>query len=264
MKYLVIKIGGSLLASLPETFYEDVVKIQTEKEWVPIIVHGGGPLISSLLTQFKIPSQFVKGLRVTTEEMLDIVEMALSGSINKQITRNLTKYKGKAVGVSGIDGFLLEAKPSTKALNLGYVGEVSRVHAELLMQLTDLSMIPVISPLGMDALGQRYNINADDAATAIAKRLNATLCLITDVKGVYEEINQEKVYYHHLSKQKALQMIDDGLIHGGMIPKVQGALEALKSGISQVAILSGFQQHSLIEFTQCKRIGTTFQLEEEQ
>src|SRR5574342_331446 len=159
MKYIVIKLGGSVMEQLPASFYKNIVKLFQSKQWAPIIVHGGGPLINSLLKTLKIETTFVNGLRVTDEQTLDIVEMVLSGSANKQIVRQLIGAEGKACGLSGVDGSLLSAKPIQGSEELGYVGEVVGVNTNLLLEVVQQGYIPVISPIGIDDFGQRYNIN---------------------------------------------------------------------------------------------------------
>lgn len=251
-----------MLDTLPDSVYANIVDIQKKGEWFPLIVHGGGPLISSTLKQLNIESQFINGLRVTTEEVLNIVEMVLSGSVNKHISRKLMLAGGQAWGVSGTDGMLLEAKPTSKDAPLGFVGNVKSVNQRLLKQISDMGIIPVISPLGIDKNGQRYNINADTAAAAIAKSLNASLCMLTNVSGIYEEQGDEKIYYHQLTESQTLTMIANGTIHGGMIPKVESAIEALKEGIPNIVILNGLEKNTLLDFAKGKPIGTTFLLEE--
>ena len=169
MKYAVIKCGGSVLENLPKSFYEDVVKLHQSGEWAPVIVHGGGPLITSLLKTLHVETTFVNGLRVTNHEVLDVVEMVLSGSVNKQVVRNLIEAGGKALGVSGVDGMLLKARPVNEAKTIGFVGEVTEVNKKIIEDIADQGFIPVISPIGIDSSSQRYNINGDVAAAAVAK-----------------------------------------------------------------------------------------------
>jgi acetylglutamate kinase len=183
MNYIVIKCGGSVLENLPKSFYEDVISLHQKGEWTPIIVHGGGPLINKLLKNLNVETSFVNGLRVTNHEVLNIVEMVLSGSVNKQVVRNIIEADGSAFGVSGVDGSLLKAIPTSDE-SLGFVGEVVEVNTAIIESIVNQGHIPVVSPIGIGADGQRYNINGDVAASAVAKALGANLCFISDITGI--------------------------------------------------------------------------------
>jgi acetylglutamate kinase len=261
MKYIVIKCGGSVFEALPASFYSNIVSLHQGGEWQPIIVHGGGPLISSLLKKLNIQTQFVNGLRVTTDEMLDVVEMVLSGSVNKKVVRKLMVAGGKAAGVSGIDGQILEAKQIDP--KLGFVGEVTSVNKELIHSICKTGLIPVISPLGIDSQGQRYNINGDMAASAVAKALGASLCLISDIPGIYTEQEGKKVILKKVTKLQIGEMIEQKIITDGMIPKVQSALDSLAHNVPEVVILNGLEENSLLHFCQGKEVGTKLLLTEE-
>lgn len=261
MKYIVIKCGGSVLDDLPESFYSNIVSLHQGGQWQPIIVHGGGPLISSLSKKLDFQTQFVNGLRVTTDEMLDVVEMVLSGSVNKKVVRYLSAAGGKAVGVSGIDGQLLEAKLIDQ--KLGFVGEVISVNDILIHTICEAGFIPVISPIGIDRQGQRYNINGDMAAAAIATALGASLCLISDIPGIYTEQDEERVILKQVTKLQVEEMIDNQVITGGMIPKVQSALDSLAHNVPEVAIINGLEENSLLHFCEGKAVGTKLVLTEE-
>lgn len=263
MNYVVIKCGGSVFEQLTPSFYQDIVAIQEQGEWQPIIVHGGGPLISQLLAQTGVKTSFIDGLRVTTDEVLDVVEMALSGAMNKGIVRKLAEANGKAIGISGIDGNLLETKPFSENTALGFVGEVTKVNTSLIDAFGKQDLIPVISPIGMDANGQRYNINADMAASAVAQALGAKLCYISDIPGIYHEIDGEKHVFHQLNESKIEELINQDVIKDGMIPKVQSALEALHQDVLEVSIVDGTKEHGLAEFMQGKEIGTRISLTKE-
>ncbi|QGH36579.1 acetylglutamate kinase [Gracilibacillus salitolerans] len=263
MNYVVIKCGGSVFEQLPSSFYQDIVTIQKQGEWQPIIVHGGGPLISQLLEQTGVKTTFVKGLRVTTNEVLDVVEMALSGSMNKGIVRKIAEANGEAIGLSGIDGKLLEAKRMKDDTTLGFVGEVIQVNKNLLESFVDQGLIPVVSPIGMDKTGQRYNINADMAASAVAQALEAKLCFISDIPGIYHEVDGEKQVFHQLNEAKIEALIQEEIIFGGMIPKVKSALSALHKNVREVSIVDGTAAHGLVEFMQGKQVGTRIALEQE-
>lgn len=263
MKYLVIKCGGSVLDNLPRSFYEDIVSMQKLGQWTPIIVHGGGPLITSLLKTLNVETTFVNGLRVTNHEVLDIVEMVLSGSVNKQVVRNIIEVGGNAIGVSGVDGSLLKAMPTKNAETLGFVGEVIGVNHEVIEGIIAQGNIPVVSPIGIDAGGQRYNINGDIAASAIAKALGANLCFISDIPGILVEINGEKKKLDKVTKATIEGMIISKLIYGGMIPKVTAAIDGLVHNIPEVGIINGFEKSSLIDYSNGKCVGTKIVLEEE-
>ncbi|MFC4386326.1 acetylglutamate kinase [Gracilibacillus marinus] len=261
--YVVIKCGGSVFEQLPHSFYQDIVTIQEQGEWYPIIVHGGGPLISKLLDQTGVQSTFVDGLRVTTEEVLDVVEMALSGAMNKGIVRNIAQLGGKGLGISGVDTQLLTAEPVDPTGKLGYVGKVTEVNKDILEQMASQGLIPIISPIAMDNYGQRYNVNADMAASSIAESLHAKLCFISDIDGIYEEVNGEKHVFHQLNEQEITTLIERKVISGGMIPKVNAAIQALKHHVREVSIVNGMEQNGLLQFMQGKMIGTRINLDKE-
>ncbi|WP_040206437.1 acetylglutamate kinase [Neobacillus jeddahensis] len=263
MKYLVIKCGGSVLDNLPRSFYEDVVQMHECGEWTPIIVHGGGPLINSLLKNLQVETTFINGLRVTNHEILDIVEMVLSGSVNKQVVRNIVEVGGNAFGVSGVDGGLLKAEPISDAKTLGFVGEVVEVNQSLIEGIIKQGCIPVISPVGIDDGGQRYNINGDIAASAIAKALSANLCFISDIPGILIEKDGKKTKLAKATKAIIEELLENKTIYGGMIPKVKAAIDGLVHQIPEVGIINGFEKNSLIDYTNGKEIGTKIVLEEE-
>lgn len=241
---------------LPHTFYENIVELFKKGEVKPVIVHGGGPLISSLLTRLGIESRFVKGLRVTTEPVLDVVEMVLSGAVNKEIVRKLRQANGDAFGISGVDGMLLKSIPTVDAEILGFVGEVVGVKTDLIKNILEQGYIPVVSPLGMDENGQRYNINGDIAASAIAKALSGSLCMVSDIPGIFTEENGEKVVLTQVTKQEVEQLIEKGIIIGGMIPKVNAAIDSLVHKVHEVVILNGMEKDSLKHYSEGKKIGT--------
>jgi acetylglutamate kinase len=259
MNYLVIKCGGSVLERLPQSFYKNIIQLKESGKWMPIIVHGGGPLINALLKNLKIETTFVNGLRVTTNEVLDIVEMVLSGSVNKKIIQYLAEAGGKAFGVSGVDGGLLLAKPVEQAQELGLVGEIDQVNEHIIKNLTEQGFIPVISPVGMDQKGQKYNINGDIAASAIAKSLQAKLCLISDIPGIC--VDGEKL--EKITKVEIEEMIKSQVIYGGMIPKVKAAIDSLVHRVPEVAIINGLEENSLLDYCNGKLIGTKIVLDEE-
>jgi acetylglutamate kinase len=263
MKYLVIKCGGSVLENLPRSFYEDIVRMQELGEWTPVLVHGGGPLINQLLKSLNIETKFINGLRVTNHDVLDIVEMVLSGMVNKQVVRNIVEVGGSAIGVSGVDGNLLQAEPTSDAKTLGYVGEVVGVNKKVIDGIVSQGCIPVVSPIGIDTCGQRYNINGDIAASAVAKALEAKLCFISDIPGILVEKNGVKTKVDKVSKAIIEEMIENQTIYGGMIPKVKAAIDGLVHNIPEVAIINGFEKSSLLDYVDGKQIGTKIVLEEE-
>jgi len=218
-------------------------------------VHGGGPQISRMLDKLKIKSEFVDGLRVTDKESVEIVEMVLSGAINKQIVQEIQDAGGIAIGLSGKDGDLIEARklrrtkkdPDSnieKILDLGFVGEPAKINPEILLALEESNIIPVIAPIGIDENGDTYNINADTAAGAIAAALCASkLLMLTDVPGVLDA-NNKLISKIPLAKAKA--MIADGTITGGMIPKVETCMEAVENNVEAAHILDGRVPHVVL------------------
>ena len=262
MKYMIIKCGGSVLENLPKSFYDDIVSLHQSGEWTPIIVHGGGPLITSLLKNLNVETSFVNGLRVTDDQVLNIVEMVLSGSVNKKIVRNVIEAGGKAFGISGVDGTLLKAKPNENAKVLGFVGDVVEVNRKVIEGIIHEGFIPIISPVGIDEFGQRYNINGDVAASAIAKALGANLCFISDIPGILIEKDGQRVKLAKVSRTKVEEMIDNQTIWGGMIPKVKAAIDGLAHNIPEVGIINGLKEKSLIDYSHGKEIGTKIVLDE--
>jgi acetylglutamate kinase len=263
MNFLVIKCGGSVLDNLPRSFYEDIIKLQESGKWIPVIVHGGGPLITSLLKNLNIETKFVNGLRVTDQNVLDVVEMVLSGSVNKQVVRNIIEAGGNAYGISGVDASLLKARPTDASDVLGFVGEVVSVNRQVIEGIVHQGFIPVISPVGIDEYGQRYNINGDIAASAIAKALEANLCFISDIPGIMIEKNGAKHKLDKVSKEAVEKLIDNKTIYGGMIPKVNAAIDGLVHNIPEVGIINGFDKNSLLDYAGGKKVGTKIVLEEE-
>jgi len=231
---VVIKCGGSVLDELSESFFDSLQELKNKGKSI-VIVHGGGPEIGKLLKQLNVPSEFVHGLRKTTKEVLEVAEMILAGKVNKQLVSLLQKNGLKAIGLSGIDAGLLEAKP-VNVNQLGYVGEVVGVNVSFLEQLLSSDYIPVIAPIGFDKHGQKYNINADTAAGAVAQALEAKhLLFVTDVPGIL----QNGKVVERTTVTSILEMINDGTIYGGMIPKVKAAIESIAGPLQEVIIVSG-------------------------
>ncbi len=255
-KYLVIKCGGSILDQLPDAFYQTICELNEEGEWQPVLVHGGGPHISELLTQLDVPIHFTKGQRVTTDKVLDVVEMVLCGSVNKKLVRKLDAAGGKAVGISGMDAGLLKAKMMDPSGALGFVGEVTDVNPAIIDHFSSLGYIPVVAPLALGEDGSRYNVNGDLATAAIAKALNGHLCFVSNIDGVLMEQNGEQKVIPVLTPKVIETLIKQDVIYGGMIPKVQAALDSLDAGAPEVVILNGLKSESLRAFTEGKAVGT--------
>jgi acetylglutamate kinase len=253
----VMKCGGSTLAALPESFFADMRRLQ-EEGLVTVIVHGGGPAISDTLSKLGIETEFVGGLRKTNEAVLDVVEMVLSGKINKEIVRRIQLAGGKALGLSGVDGQLIQVQPVRNSDELGLVGEVTHVNAELIQGIVAMGYIPVIAPVGLGSDGsQRYNINADSAAGAVASHLGVErMIVITDVPGVLKTVNGEKQLLASVSVAEIEQMIADGDIYGGMIPKVRAAIACIQGQVQEVVIVNGTEPNVLSKVLKGSGIGT--------
>jgi len=252
----VIKFGGSAMGgdNNIKNFAKNVVLLK-QVGINPIIVHGGGPQIGKMLDKLNIKSTFIDGLRVTDADTVDIVEMVLAGSINKMIVKEINLASGKAIGICGKDGNLIRAKKATKVkkdpnsniekiLNLGFVGEPYHVDPDFLSIFEDSDLIPVIAPIGIGDNGETYNINADTVAGAVASAIGASkLIILSDVDGVMLP-NGELV--SHLNTATAKQMINDGIISGGMIPKVETCISALENGVGNAHILNGAVDNILL------------------
>ena len=252
----VIKFGGSAMGgdNNIKNFAKNVVLLK-QVGINPIIVHGGGPQIGKMLDKLNIKSTFIDGLRVTDADTVDVVEMVLAGSINKMIVKEINLASGKAIGICGKDGNLIRAKKATKVkkdpnsniekiLNLGFVGEPYHVDPEFLSIFEDSDVIPVIAQIGIGDNGETYNINADTVAGAVASAIGASkLIMLSDVDGVMLP-NGELV--SHLNTATAKQMINDGIISGGMIPKVETCINALENGVGNAHILNGAVDNILL------------------
>lgn len=250
----VVKCGGSTLNALPSSFYEELVQLQ-KSGYAPVLVHGGGPAISEKLEQMKIRPHFVDGLRVTDEDTLTVVEMVLVGQTNRYIVRRLIRAGGKAVGLSGTDGPIIHAEKWRA--ELGFVGLIQSVDPALLFTLIEQGYIPVVSPLGLGSDGQQYNINADTSAGAIAGALGASRMLMaTDVPGVLKTEEGEKTLMERLTLSEIESLIDRNVIHGGMIPKVRAARDALLHGVREVVILQGSDGQSVTQAACGRSAGT--------
>jgi acetylglutamate kinase len=254
-KVVVVKFGGNAMdENSAHDFSQDIVLMkQTGIE--PVVVHGGGPQIGAMLKKLEIPSRFIDGLRVTDEATMDVVEMVLIGSINKQIVTGINGAGGHAIGLSGTDGNLIVAKklermkvdPEThesKPIDLGFVGEPDTVNPDVLRSFIKSDLIPVIAPVGVGRQGESYNINADTVAGAVAGAMNAErMILLTDVEGV---LDKDGKLIQRLTLSEARTLISDGTISGGMIPKIETAIEAVESGVKAAVILDGRIPHVLL------------------
>ncbi len=254
-KTIVVKYGGNAMTDTgTDDFSQDIV-LMKQTGIDPVVVHGGGPQIGAMLKKLNIESNFIDGLRVTDAAAVEVVEMVLAGSINKQIVTGINNAGGRAVGLSGKDGNMVVAKklsmtrtdPGTgrkEAVDLGFVGEPDKVNPEVLHAIMKSEIIPVIAPIGVGPKGETFNINADTVSGAVACALKAErLILLTDVEGV---LDQEKKLIPRLSVREARELIANGTISGGMIPKIQTAIDAVEGGVNAAVILDGRIPHVLL------------------
>ena len=267
---VVIKYGGNAMVedALKSSFAMDITLLK-QVGINPVVVHGGGPQIGQVLAQVGKEAKFINGMRVTDSETMDVVEMVLAGRVNKEIVANINRAGGKAVGLSGKDGGLICARKMhmkkdapeldvPEIIDLGHVGQVHKIHTGILTLLEQDRFVPVIAPVGYHkAEGQSYNINADLVAGAIAQALGAEkLILLTDVTGVLDE---DKKLCSSFTSQKAREWIADGVISGGMIPKVNCCLDAVESGVGRAHIIDGRVPHAVIlEMFTDEGVGTVF------
>ncbi|TGD72747.1 acetylglutamate kinase [Mangrovimicrobium sediminis] len=266
-KTIVVKFGGNAMVDpqLHESFARDVVLMKLVG-MNPVVVHGGGPQIGSLLEKLGIHSEFIEGMRVTDEQTMDVVEMVLGGSVNKDIVSSINRNGGKAIGVTGKDGQLIRARklkvtrnqPGMNApeiIDIGHVGEVDQIDVEVLNVILGSHFIPVIAPIGVDREGHSYNINADLVAGKLAEVMQAEkLMLLTNVAGL---LDAEGKVLTGLSTTRVDELIADGTIHGGMLPKIGCALDAVKSGVASAHIIDGRVPHAvLLEIFTNEGIGT--------
>lgn len=245
-KIVVVKYGGNAMINeeLKQQVMEDIVLLRLVGVKV-VLVHGGGPEISELMKRLGKEAVFVDGLRVTDRETVDIVQMVLAGKINKTLVNLLEKKGGTAVGISGMDGRLIEAK--MKDSRLGYVGDITNINIAPVLDLLEKGYIPVISTIGCDREGNAYNINGDTAAAHIAGALNAErLLLMTDIAGILRDKDDPATLIPEVKSGDAQKLFDDGTISGGMIPKVECCLEAIRKGVKNVIIMDGRVPHSIL------------------
>ena len=253
---IVVKYGGHAMGqeSLAVEFGQDIALLK-QVGINPVVVHGGGPQINAMLERLAIKSEFIDGLRVTDAAMVEVVEMVLAGTVNKQVAALINRAGALAVGISGKDGGLIRARKLRRTrkdlssniemvLDLGFVGEPGFIDTRVIHALTGAGLIPVIAPVGIGEDGETYNINADTVAGAIAGALNATrLLMLTDVPGV---LNQQKQLMPDLTLARIQELIADGTISGGMIPKVETCMEAVTQGVKGATILDGRVPHALL------------------
>ena len=268
-KTIVIKYGGNAMINddLKNKVMEDV-SLMKYIGMRPVIVHGGGPDITQFLKKVGKQSDFISGLRVTDEETVEIAEMVLDGKVNSDIV-NLLNHRGvRAVGLSGKDAGLIRASKKLatvydgdghkESVDIGYVGQVDSIDAKILVDLIANDYIPVIAPIGVGEDGESYNINADYVAAEIAGALNAEkLLLLTDTEGVYKDFEDKDTFISSLTADEAREYIKNGVISGGMIPKIEACLKSLESGTNKIHIIDGRQPHSIIlELLTSEGIGT--------
>lgn len=247
-KIIVVKYGGSAMSN--EELQKNVIKDVTLLKLVgfkPIIVHGGGKEISRWVGKVGKEAQFINGLRVTDEETMEIAEMVLN-KVNKSLVTMVEELGVKAVGVSGKDGKLLNVeKKYSGGQDIGFVGDVKTVNAKILYDLLENDYLPIVAPIGMDENFQTYNINADDAACAIAKAVGADkLVFLTDIEGLYKDINDKDSFISRITASEANKLIEDGFIGGGMLPKLNNCTSAIENGVNRVHILDGRIHHCLL------------------
>ncbi|EGG29117.1 Acetylglutamate kinase [Aequoribacter fuscus] len=266
-KTIVVKFGGNAMtdAELHDSFARDIVLMKLVG-MNPVVVHGGGPQIGSLLERLNIKTEFVNGMRVTDAKTMDVVEMVLGGSVNKEIVASINRNGGKAIGVTGKDGQFIRAKKMTidryspelgapEIIDIGHVGQVKSIDTEVLQVILGSNFIPVIAPIGVDAQGATYNINADLVAGKIAEVMQAEkLMLLTNVSGL---LDREGNILTGLSTSQVDELIADGTIYGGMLPKIQCALDAVKGGVNSAHIIDGRVPHAtMLEIFTDQGIGT--------
>ena len=266
-KTMVIKYGGNAMVdeNLKQGFARDIVLMKLVG-MNPVVVHGGGPQIGQLLERLGKKSEFINGMRVTDTETMNVVEMVLGGLVNKEIVSMINRHGGKAVGLTGKDGDLIHARKLTfekhnpemntsEIIDIGHVGEVSSIDISVIRMLVKDNIIPVVAPIGVDENGQSYNINADIVAGKLATALNAEkLILLTNTAGV---LDQDAKLLTGLRADEVDKLIEKGVIHGGMLPKVHCALDALRSGVTTAQIIDGRVEHAvLLEVLTTDGVGT--------
>lgn len=265
-KIIVVKYGGSAMSN--EELQKNVIKDVTLLKLVgfkPIIVHGGGKEISRWVEKTGKEAKFVNGLRVTDAETMEIAEMVL-GKVNKNLVSMVQELGVKAVGISGKDGGLFQVeKKYSNGEDIGFVGEITKVDPKVLYDLLEKDFLPIVSPIGLDENYRTYNINADDAACAVATAVGAEkLAFLTDIEGLYRDINDKSSFISRLTVSQAEELLDSGFIGGGMLPKLTNCINAIKNGVNRVHILDGRTAHCLLlEIFTHEGIGTAIISDEE-
>lgn len=263
-KIIVIKYGGNAMVNehLKQQVMEDIVLLQLIGVKV-VLVHGGGPEITEMLNKIGKESKFVDGLRVTDKETAEVVQMVLAGKINKTLVNLLEMNGGNAMGISGVDGSMICARPKNE--KLGFVGSITSVNVSPILDVMEKGYIPVVSTIGCDKEGNVYNINADTAAAHIAGAMGAErLISMTDIAGIFRDINDPKSMIHDLTVSEAVELFREGVISGGMIPKVECCIEAISHGVKKVIIMDGRVPHAiLIELLTDEGAGTMIVGDEE-
>lgn len=258
-KIVVVKYGGNAMVNekLQNSVMRDIILLSLIGVKV-VLVHGGGPEITDMLTKIGKKSEFVDGLRVTDRETVEVTQMVLAGKINKNLVNLIQNMGGTAMGLSGIDGHMIEASP--KSEKLGFVGEITNINPKPILDVIGNGYIPVISTVGCDCSGNVYNINADTAAARIAGKLGAeSLISLTDISGILMDKNDPDSLISKIRINEVPQLIQDGVIDGGMIPKAQCCVNAIHGGVNRVFIIDGRVPHSiLIEMLTNEGIGTMF------
>jgi len=245
-KVIVVKYGGNAMINekLKMQVMQDIALLQLIGVKI-VLVHGGGPEINDIMNRLGKEAVFVDGLRVTDKETMDIVQMVLAGKVNKTLVNLLEKSGGKAMGISGMDGHLIESR--IKDERLGYVGEIVKIHIEPVIDLLEKGYIPVISTIGCDKDGNAYNINGDTAAAHIAGALQAErLIMMTDIDGILRDRDDPSTLIREITISEARALYDEGVISGGMIPKVECCIEAITEGVNNVVIMDGRVSHSIL------------------
>lgn len=258
-KILVVKYGGNAMINdeLQEAVIGDIILLSLIGIKV-VLVHGGGPEINDMLGKIGKESKFVDGLRVTDKETVDVVQMVLAGKVNKSLVNRIQNNGGKAIGLSGLDGHLIEAE--IKDERLGYVGEITKINIDPIVDLLEKGYIPVVSTIGCDHEGNVFNINADTAASRIAGELKAeSLISLTDIEGILRDKDDPSTLISKILVSEAPQLINEGIISGGMIPKIECCIDAIRRGVRKVFIIDGRVPHSiLIEVLTDEGLGTMF------
>lgn len=264
---IVIKYGGNAMTDFKkkQSFLKNIAKLINNNQKL-VIIHGGGPEINELLDKLGKKSKFIQGNRITGKDIVEVAEMVLAGKVNKEIVGLLNTLGVKAVGLSGKDANLLEVKKKFLTLNgkkidLGFVGEITKINIDILELLLNNNYLPIISTVGMDKLGNTYNINADYVAGEIASELKADkLLFFTDVDGIYENFEDKSSFISEINKSNILKLISKGKINGGMLPKVNTCIKSLERGVNEVVILNGKVNNVVHKYFSNEKVGTVIKI----